>query len=102
MTATPNSWVSPSRLEASVFTFEKTDDGFHVLRAADGRSVCRVECAEVVHSDHLDGDPRKVRLAKSQAFTRPHPRADWRFHFGSVRLTASEVEALMAELPGAF
>ena len=80
-----------------MFNFEKRDDGFLVFRE-DGRAVAGVDVRQIVVSDHMDGDPKKPRLAQPQTFERPYPREKWQIHFTGVKLTPPELEAFLKEL----
>ncbi len=82
------------------FTFEERDDGFLAVRAGDGRSICHVEMRDVTHSDFVDGDPKKPKLAAPQKQIKQRDREKWLLHFTGVRLTPGEVKAFLDELPG--
>ncbi len=83
---------------AGQFTFEDRDDGFLAVRASDGRSICHVEMRDVTHSDFVDGDPKKPKLAAPQKQIKERDRDRWLLHFTGVRLTPDELRALLAEL----
>lgn len=82
-----------------MFQFEKRDEGYTCTRSDDGRTVALIETCDVVHSDHVDADHKKPRLAKSKDFVTKLGKDDWRLHFTGTRLTVTELEALIADLP---
>lgn len=81
-----------------MFTFEPRDDGLYVSHD-NGRGIAHIDTQEIKVSDHVDGDPRKPKLAQEQRLIKPIPREKWRIHFTAYKFSPAELAALVAELP---
>jgi hypothetical protein len=80
-----------------MFLFEPRDEGLFVAHE-NGRGVAHVDTKEVRYSIHVDGDPKKPKLAVEQQIVTPLPREAWRVHFTAHRFTPPELEAFVLEL----
>lgn len=73
-----------------MFTFTKTDEGFHVHNA-DGRGVATVECGKI----EFDHNPKFREPERVVVKFEPD---EWIVHFTGIRLKPCELSAFVDEL----
>jgi hypothetical protein len=78
-----------------MYTFEKRDEGFLVIHE-NGRAVANVDTQKIEVWDHVDGDPKKDKLATPKKVTIKLPKPF--IHFTAYRFTPGELDAFVTEV----